>query len=192
MSLAPTSEASFFEQKYKLKDDPWDFATSAYELGRYEATVRALGTRRYRHAYEPGCSVGVLTAKLAQHCDQVEAIDFSDTAVKQAKKRCGALENVTISCGSILKYKPQDSYDLLVLSEIGYYFDVAQWIQLTDVLLSGLQQDGTLLAVHWLGSSSDHQISGDEVHSILCKKDFLRLTHSERCERFRLDRWNRE
>jgi hypothetical protein len=37
MSLADTS-VSFFESLYAEREDPWDFAPSNYEHGRYEVT----------------------------------------------------------------------------------------------------------------------------------------------------------
>ena len=64
MSLSPTS-AEFFETMYAEREDPWEFASSQYERDRYAAIVRALGNRRYRRAFEPGCSIGILTPQLA-------------------------------------------------------------------------------------------------------------------------------
>jgi len=100
MNPSPTS-ADFFEAKYQANPDPWDFASSATELFRYDTTIAALGSRRYRHAFEPACSLGVLTARLATVCDRVSAFDFSPTAAAQAADRCAALPNVDIRCASI-------------------------------------------------------------------------------------------
>ncbi len=72
------SSAEFFEAKYRAAadGDPWKFATRDYELRRYDAVMRALGGRRYARGFEPGCSVGVLTERLATVCDEVDACDF--------------------------------------------------------------------------------------------------------------------
>jgi Nodulation protein S (NodS) len=61
---SPVSEASF-EAKYRHSPDPWQFAASPYEQRRYAAILRSLSRARYSRAFEPGCSVGVLTAALA-------------------------------------------------------------------------------------------------------------------------------
>ena len=37
--------------------------------------------------FEPACSVGVLTEMLAEHCDEVHAVDVVDTAAEQARAR---------------------------------------------------------------------------------------------------------
>jgi hypothetical protein len=48
-----------------------------------------------------------------------------------------------------------------------------------------------LLAVHWLGSSKDHVLSGDRVHEVLESLDGLVVTCSDRHAGFRLERWER-
>lgn len=191
MSTANTSSSDFFEAKYRQKADPWDFATSPYELSRYDAIIGALANRRYKRAFEPGCSIGVLTEKLAAICDAVDAIDFSYTAVEQARKRCAALMNVVFLCASLLECGPFEGCDLIVLSEVGYYFSPQEWRERVEQMLSSLKPGASVLATHWLGTSSDHRISGDQVHEILQANSLLCLQHSERNEAFRLDRWVR-
>ena len=191
MKAESTTAASFFEAKYKDERDPWRFASSPYELGRYDATIRALEPGRYRAAFEPGCSVGVLTARLAALCDAVEAIDFSPTAVSSARERCAGLPNVRIACMSLPERLPVEGFDLIVLSEIGYYFKAPEWSQLSSDLITPMLRGSTLLATHWLGTSADHCIGGDEVHAILSQNGALRLEHSDRQESFRIDCWTR-
>lgn len=186
--VKPTS-AAFFEAKYRQAEDPWHFATSDYELGRYRAIVRALEHRRYRAAYEPGCSIGVLTEQLAPLCGRVDAFDFSPTAVAQARRRCEGLTHVHIECGSFESLRPRQDCDLLVLSEIGYYQAADKWACLMRSLLAALSSGATVLASHWLGESTDHVLNGDQVHDILYDQLRLRLEHAERHQGFRLDRW---
>jgi SAM-dependent methyltransferase len=184
-----TTSQDFFEEKYRADADPWAFASNTYELGRYEAIFDALQDRRYRRAFEPGCSVGVLTARLAEICDRVEAIDISPTAVERARERCRDLGNVNIACGALPEQMPGGDFDLLVLSEIGYYFNEAELAAFSDALIQRLTHSGVLLAVHWLGTSKDHVLTGDQVHSMLRALPGLVLDLSERREEFRLDRW---
>ncbi len=191
MSNGDPSSSSFFEAKYRQKGDPWDFASSSYELGRYDTITAALAHRRYRRAFEPGCSVGVLTERLSRLCDVVEAIDFSPTAVRRARERCAYLPNVTILCASIADRISLEDCDLIVLSEMGYYLCLEEWRETVARLLSPMKPGGTVLATHWLGTSADHRISGDQVHEILEASPLLCLQHSERNEAFRLNRWIR-
>ena len=186
-----TTSTEFFEQKYRENPDPWDFAASEYERSRYEATIAALGTRRYQRAFEPGCSVGELTWRLAQHCGQVDAMDISATAIEQAKRRCSELSNVALSVGGLPQAMPEGEFDLIVFSEIGYYFEETALEELAKMLVGRIAMSGTLLAVHWLGTSKDHVLSGDRVHAILGVLNGLKLVPSNRNENFRLDRWVR-
>ena len=187
MSLPPTSP-EFFEEMYRNNPDPWNFAGSRYELGRYDTILRSLEGRQYAYAFEPGCSVGVLTEKLADVCDRLLSIDFSSTAVEQARARCAGRPHVEIRCASVFGTLPEPGLDLLVLSEIGYYFSPAEWAGLLDTLVDRVRPGGTVLAAHWLGHSEDHSSLGDEVHRTVRAHPLLRLEHEERPEGFRLDR----
>jgi cyclopropane fatty-acyl-phospholipid synthase-like methyltransferase len=182
------SSAAFFEAKYKEKPDPWDFSSNAYELRRYDAIIRAIGHRRYARAFEPGCSIGVLTERLATHCDEVYAMDFSRSASAQAQARCARLPQVGVRCAALPEGTPARDFDLLVLSEIGYYFTPQDWQRVSAALINSLTQGATVLAAHWLGHSQDHRISEDDVHEILLTHTKLRIEHTERHPNMRLDR----
>jgi hypothetical protein len=63
---------------YEHANDPWGFADRWYEERKRAITLAALPDRRYRTAFEPGCSIGVLTADLAHRCDFILAGDVAD------------------------------------------------------------------------------------------------------------------
>jgi SAM-dependent methyltransferase len=182
------SSAAFFEAKYQKKADPWDFSSKPYELQRYNAIVSAIAHRRYARAFEPGCSIGVLTERLAAYCDEVYAIDFSPSASAQARMRCAHLAQVQVHCASLPEGIPKKDFDLLVLSEIGYYFTPQDWHHISTELIDSAPPGAIVLASHWLGRSQDHRISGDEVHEILLSHARLRIEHRERNPNRRLDR----
>jgi cyclopropane fatty-acyl-phospholipid synthase-like methyltransferase len=192
MTQRDTSSAEFFEAKYHSAPDadPWKFATSEYELRRYDAVMQALTNRRYRYAFEPGCSVGVLTERLATLCDKVDSCDFSITAAAAAKARCEHLPAVTVRCAALTASEPWATFDLVVLCEIGYYFTSTKWKELVETMVLAMQPGAVLLASHWLGCSNDHIQSGDTVHMAL-QHPLLQLTLSERHQGFRLERWTR-
>jgi SAM-dependent methyltransferase len=185
-----TSKA-FFEAKYQDCEDPWSFATSSYERERYEAILSAVGGRRYRRAFEPGCSIGVLTAMLARICDSVEAMDISPTAIAQARERTRHLDNVRTTCGALPAFIPSGTFDLIVFSEIGYYFTEQDLFAVATAVTSRVSTSGVFVAAHWLGDSSDHLLSGDRVHEILNQVPDFILRHGQRHTGFRLDVWTR-
>lgn len=190
-SLDP-SGAEFFERKYRDAEngDPWQFATSRYELQRYDCIVTALSGRRYRNAFEPGCSIGVLTSKLAALADSLTACDVSPTAVDLARNRCRELSNVTISCEPLDHTTNWRSYDLVVLCEVGYYFEETSWRRLIEAMVLDLKPGATVLASHWLGVSPDHLQSGDSVQEALGHR-LLQPILQERHPGFRMDQWVR-
>jgi SAM-dependent methyltransferase len=91
----------YFDQMYAAADDPWGLATRWYETRKYALTMALLPDRHYQDAFEPGCSVGVLTGMLASRCGQVLAWDASRAAVRAAAARTAGLPNVCVRRGAI-------------------------------------------------------------------------------------------
>jgi SAM-dependent methyltransferase len=182
--------ADFFEAKYRDSVDPWDFARSRYEQDRYDEIIKSLGGRRFHRAFEPGCSIGVLTERLAAICDQVYASDISTTAIARARARCSGRPGVFIEEGSLTDPLASAAFDLIVLSEVGYYLDSETLVTLARNLTDRLTADGVILAAHWLGKSNDHVLTGDQVHDILAASLGLQRIHSRRHEGFRIDLWS--
>lgn len=187
----PSSEA-FFESRYQDSEDPWKFATSAYELSRYDAILKALPPGEFRRAFEPGCSVGVLTEQLAQRCRELHAIDISATAVSRAQQRCRHLSHVHIRHGALPNDIPDGTFDLILFSEIGYYFRLEALGAVLERLVDCLVPGGILLASHWLGKSPDHVLQGGQVHDLIGRMPSLRHLEQQRSKQFQLDLWVRE
>lgn len=187
--ISPTNP-DFFDAMYRADADPWRFASSEYELGRYQAILDALGDRRFDYAVEPGCSIGVLTAQLAQICGKVSAFDLSSIAAGKARERCAPFPHVAISCQSLSSFHPYEA-DLLILSEIGYYFSATELANVVNRCVEELAPSGTVLACHWLGDSADHVLHGDQVHDIIAETAGLTHEFGERHQHFRIDRWRK-
>ncbi len=188
--MRSTTSEGFFEAMYRADQDPWNFTGSDYELRRYHAVVAALGQQRIHFAVEPGCSVGVLTEMIAGRCDRVLAIDISPTAVERAALRCARFPHVSVTHQSLTDVTPHDA-DLLLLCEVGYYFEPAALQQLTAAYIEALAPGATVLACHWLGHSPDHLMHGDQVHQILHGMPGLVHEFAEREREFRIDRWRK-
>jgi SAM-dependent methyltransferase len=170
-----TTSRDFFERMYQASPDPWSFTSSEYEQERYARTLEFVPPDCFHRVFEPGCSIGELTAGLAERCGRVTAIDIAESAVESARERCRLLDNVEVHQGSLVDDVPAGPFDLVVLSEIGYYFTERQLIDVGLDLASRIEASGQLLAVHWTGVSSDHVLSGSRVHEIL--GDHLPMEH---------------
>ncbi len=189
MSVEPWS-ATAFEDRYRRDDDPWDFRTSSYEQARYEQVIAALRRDRYPTAFEPGCSVGELTWRLAARCEQVRAVDVSPTAIAAARERCRGLTGVQLAVGSVADH-PLVDHDLIVLSEVGYYFTEEELDGVVDRLVGSLRPDGDLVACHWSGHSADHRLHGTTVHERIARHRGLRLHHERDHQGFAIATWVR-
>ncbi|MEO6881804.1 MAG: class I SAM-dependent methyltransferase [Mycobacteriaceae bacterium] len=155
--------ASYFDDFYGDREDPWGFTERWYEQRKFALTMAALPRARYRSAFEPGCSVGVLTAMLAQRCDHVLATDVAQAALDQAARRVPS--NVELRRWSLGESWDERTHDLVVLSEVAYYLDEADLAGALAEATSALEPGGTLVAVHWRHRVSDYPQTGDGVHA---------------------------
>lgn len=89
MTLAPPKDAVYYEQLYQHNADPWDYLYAA-EQAKYRLSLDA--ARRWQphpaRALEVACSLGYLTALLADYADEVHGFDLSETAIRAAQAHC--------------------------------------------------------------------------------------------------------
>jgi SAM-dependent methyltransferase len=186
-----TTSQEFFDAIYERSCDPWSFATDPTERARYSEIVSLLGSADFRSGFEPGCSIGELTVMLAAHCQQLLAIDISPRAVALARRRCRELAHVEVRHGRLPDDLPGPGIDLVVLSEIGYYFTADQLVEVLDTLAELASERALLVGSHWTGVSADHLLSGDEVHSIIGAHGRWRTTSSHKRSSYVVGSWTR-
>ena len=162
-----TLDPGYFRDLYAASADPWGLAERWYEARKYALTVALLPRERYGAAFEPGCSVGVLTAQLAPRCGRLLACDAVPDAVAAARVRAAGMPGVRVEQRVIPADWPPGSFDLIVLSELLYYFDDADLGQVLGLGIGSLRPGGQILAVHWRHPAPDHPRTGDEVHEDL-------------------------
>jgi SAM-dependent methyltransferase len=190
MRKSKSLDREYFEDLYREDDDPWKFATSPYEQAKYENTILALGDERAASALEVGCSIGVLTEKLAAHCDRLIATDISKSALDRAKTRCAGLENVDFRLVSAAGESFDGRFDLIVLSEVIYYWDDADLEAVAEKLKMTILPDGRLLMVHWLGETNYPKSADEAVEQLAMRLNgHYAPERAERTENYRLDRW---
>lgn len=177
----------YFDALYERSSDPWDFETSDYERGKYARTLAALGDRRFGRALEVGCSIGVFTAQLAERCDELLAVDVSETAVLAARERTARWTGVVVQRRSLPEETPDGPFDLVVCAEVLYYFSAPLVRRTLDALTDRMPAGGLLLAVHWTEPTSTYPLAGQEVHRLLRSHPRLELRRGESHPRYRLD-----
>jgi len=156
-----------FEALYEGSADPWQVGSSWYEQRKRSILLASLPRLRYRSAWEPGCSLGHLTAELAQRCDRLLSSDISPRAVAGARHLVAA-DNVTIDVAQTPVQVPElgsGSCDLVVLSEFLYYLPDrarAATIELAGELLA---PGGHVVVAHWRGHPADAHCSGEQANA---------------------------
>ncbi len=187
-SLAP----DYFDGVYAHADDPWSFETSAYEHAKYDDTLAALPRATYSHALEVGCSIGVLTARLAARCESLLSLDVAERALEQARARCADLPHVTFERRNLPGEFPDAAFDLILLSEVGYYWSTTDLRRTLNLCRNALTPDGHLLLVHWTPYVDDYPLTGDAVHQAALAHEGFRHLHGHRMETYRLDVFARD
>ena len=182
-----TLPATYFAAMYAGAEDPWGFRSRWYEQRKREVTLAALTRPRYRRAFEPGCSIGVLTAALADRCDEVVAADVNECAVSTARSELARHGHVRVERLSVPQEWPDGMFDLVVISEVAYYLARPELEQLLDCAVGSLAPRGTLLACHWRHPVPDYPATGDDVHQRLLARPELSQAVSHVEEDFRLD-----
>lgn len=180
--------AEYFEALYAADPDPWKFRTSPYEAEKYAATLAALPRAHYGSVLEIGCSIGVLTRMLAPRCDRLVALDGSARAIAAARRHCAGLPHVELLQREVPRQWPRGRHDLILLSEVVYYWDEADLAEVAAQTLRALRPGGEVLLVHWTGTT-DYPLSGDAAVEgfIRATTPGLQVARQERAERYRLD-----
>jgi SAM-dependent methyltransferase len=167
MTVPATLPAAYFDAMYQAAADPWGFEDRWYEQRKYAVSLALLPAVRYRSAFEPGCSIGVLTRMLAGRCHALLSCDLAATAVRAAARRTADLPPVRVEQRELPGGWPDGRFDLIVFSEFLYYFGDHDLDQVLKNAVAALEPEGTLLAVHWRHPVAGYPRSGDDVHQAL-------------------------
>jgi cyclopropane fatty-acyl-phospholipid synthase-like methyltransferase len=168
---------------YASAADPWNLESRWYEQRKYAITMAMLPYQRYHHAFEPGCSIGMLTEQLTRRCDRVTAtdvavaaLDGADRRLRDAKRR----EQVTLLQRSLDQPWPPGNFDLVVLSEVGYYLRAQTLREVLDRECPHLAPGANVVAAHWRHRVEDYPISGDHANDVIAATPGLHLIGSYR------------
>lgn len=182
----------YFDKIYQSNDDPWNFERSDYEREKYAATLAALPRPMYDNAFEIGCSIGVLTQQLVSRCRHLLSVDGSEAPLRKAQARLHDQSHVQFQQMKIPDAFPGGQFDLVLLSEVGYYWSRADLAKAQQRIGDALLPGGHLLLVHWTPYVEDYPLTGDEVHEAFIawadSQSLLHL-HHQRAEQYRLDLW---
>ncbi|QLL07167.1 SAM-dependent methyltransferase [Mycobacterium vicinigordonae] len=161
---------AYFDRMYADADDPWQLSARWYEQRKYAITLALLPRERYRHAFEPGCSIGALTTLLSTRCERITAVDVAEAALRGADtglRERGSRDRVTLSRGSLDEQWPAGPFDLLVLSEVAYYLHADALAATLRRECPRLAPDASVIAAHWRHPVADYPLTGDAAHAVI-------------------------
>lgn len=176
-------------ERFYARADPYGLGTSAYEREKYERTLAAIGDGPFQRALEVGCSVGVFTGLLAPRCRELLAVDISENAVRQARRALAAHPGVTCERRTLPAQMPDGPFDLIVCSDVLYYWPLAELRRGLAALEAALGPGGALVAVHYTGrAEAGTPLDGNVVHDTLARESSLLHAEGWVHGKYRIDR----
>lgn len=183
--------ADHFDALFDADADPWRTRTRWYEARKRALTLAMLPAARFGRAFEPGCGAGELTLALAERCDALLATDASAQAARRARERVAGLAHVRVAQARLPRDWPAGSFDLVVVSELGYYLSTPDLHEFVAALQRSLTADGTVVACHWRHPADDLRQRAADVHGALTAGLGDAMAHYEDADLL-LDLWCRD
>lgn len=108
----------------------------------------------------------------------------------RAETRLRSRPHVWFEERSIPEQWPTGQFDLVVLSEIAYYFDEADLGNVLECVMNSTASGAHVVGVHWRGET-DYPLSGDRCHELIAQVPWLVGIVQHREDKFLLDVWER-
>ena len=138
---------AYFEYKF-LRDDPFR-PPEAYKREKIDTAYGLAAGLRVARALEIGCGEGHWTHRLAAIADEVIGTDIAWNAIRKARWRHRHEPRIRFRVADLLGDPlPESPFDLVVCSDVLYYFRSDQLHQVNDRLVQLLRPDGWLLLLH--------------------------------------------
>ncbi|MGM8885645.1 class I SAM-dependent DNA methyltransferase [Psychrobacter sp. 1U2] len=194
---------TYFDALYNDNSDPWQYQTRWYEKRKRDICLAILPQANYVNAIELGCGNGVFSELLAERCLSLLSIDGNQKAVELAKQRLANDSSIKVIQGVIPQALADgltdnnQTYDLIVISEILYYLPLTDIDRVITWIKQSLATGGTLLCCHWRYNIDGFEMTGETVHYRLQqafnKENKLAFTHQSQIvdSDFLLDVWQR-
>ena len=158
---APVDDA--LDRLHAEDDDPWGVDERWYERRKSDLLLACLPRDHYERALEVGCSRGSLSALLSRRADRVLAVDASEHAVSLARERVPS--SVDVEHLRVPDAWPEGRFDLIVVSEVGYFLSPVALERLWTAIGRSLLPGGTVVLCHWRGEVRGWPLDGPQVHA---------------------------
>jgi LmbE family N-acetylglucosaminyl deacetylase/SAM-dependent methyltransferase len=157
------------DQLHAEKADPWGAQSSWYEERKRSLLLAALPRRSFARALEVGCSTGVLAQSLKDRADSLVAVDSSPAAMSLARDRLG--DDADLRLMAVPHDWPEGRFDLVVVSEVGYFLSPTELHGLVQRVVSCLTPDGVVVLCHWRHPVRGWPLDAAQVHDAFRRAD---------------------
>ncbi|WP_159500505.1 PIG-L family deacetylase [Microbacterium sp. 18062] len=184
-SAAPRTAADF-DAFHARHEDPWGLESRWYERRKRALLLAALPREVFRRALELGCASGATTRVLAERAASVVAVDASEVALRRARDR-GVPGGAVFERHELPEDWPHGTFDLVVLSELGYYWTPGKLALALERIDGSASADAVLVLCHWRHPIEGAPQTGDDVHSAVSTRRDWRMLSRHVEEDFLLD-----
>lgn len=157
----PASDPAL-EDLHATRADPWGTTHRWYERRKRDLVLAALPRQSFDRGLEVGCSRGELAADLATRCRTLVAVDRSPAAI--ARARDVVPDNVETAVLDVPDQWPDTPFDLVVLSEVGYFLSPLDLERLLGQIADSLAPHGSVVLCHWRHPIRGWPLDGPDVH----------------------------
>jgi len=149
--------------------DPWGVETRWFERRKRELVLAMLPRQDFERSLELGCSTGALAEALAARSRRLVAVDQSPSAASAAERRFRDDDRVEVARLDVPREWPSGHFDLVVVSEVGYFMSPVGLERLVARVADALTPDGVVVLCHWR-----HPIEGWPLDSDAVREGFRR------------------
>lgn len=175
----------YFNWRYKSQD-PYKVSVSGYELEKMDRAISSLGfEKKFGSILEIGCGEGEMTARLAAISGRTLATDISDMAIRRTREAASSFPNVDTQRLDLLTDEPPGQFDLVVASEVLYYFEKEQLPAILERVTSCVKNGGSLALIHARALADDDggvelkNFGAKTIHEMFGKDPRYRIIHDD-------------
>jgi SAM-dependent methyltransferase len=122
----PYRTPRWFEERYAVGLDFWNYLGDATERERHRLALEILNNLRggtlFERVLEIGCAEGLFTEMVAPYCKSLLALEFAPTALERARKRCASHDGVEFREWNLRTDPVPQGFDLVLAMDILYCF----------------------------------------------------------------------
>jgi SAM-dependent methyltransferase len=187
------NSAEDWEDHYARADDPYEYEKSPREHARYRFLLGVLADRPLGRTLELGCSVGVLTATLAERSTSLVATDISETAIATTGERLrgAGRDGVELRTAALPGDLPEGPFDTILASDVLCYLVPEEVKLAAGRMAAALAPGGRLLVSDTRGYFPTHAVSADHAARLVARTPGLRGAGRWGGSRLRVDLFER-